>query len=283
MMLMTMGSFNMLMQKTLTGEFVPVGPHPDDEVVCSDGTVCRRSDALLDCRGGMHSCDEDRCEENANIVAELLDSIYAWTVEHVESDDYGDNYHYLVGESHHNWSYGISEWFDGHWFGRSISNDLRDVIEDAVGHAIYDSSNWEMQYDSNEYAAYSGSGCCLDSFGIGEYEEQIDLSCYDELLALHESGDLEDALDEYNGDLYIRRNHERTDDGWKETTYVHHGDCIYGYSSPGGQWRGVVSNDEMIETLNHVIIEYCRHADRNRRANKAIRKLCDDITDIKNS
>ena len=118
-------------------------------------------------------------------------------------------------------------------------------------------------YNSNEWAGYEGDGLCLDSFTIGEYEEQIDVYANPVLKDLHDKGELDDVLDCVNCDLYISRSKLRVKNektGHYEyvgrETYDNGGDypTLLGYCSPPGQWHFVVDNDRMVELTKEAIV-----------------------------
>lgn len=131
------------------------------------------------------------------------------------------------------------------------------VIEWIVGE-LDASFDCEPEYDRGDWGCYQGDGCCLASYPIGEYEEQIDLACYPELQSLHDKGLLDEVLDDVNCDLYISRNRPRVKNEetghyeykGKETYDNGHGHpCLLGYCEPAGQWHFVVESDRMFELL----------------------------------
>jgi hypothetical protein len=255
-------------QITLDGELVPVVAHRDDVVECSDGTECRREEVLVDCRGKYHRDEDAVRDANDEIVKELLDAEDVWIGEYVASDDYGAGYAYLVSECSHGWGDRVGEWLDDNytdgegWSRRPICNG--NVREAIIAHIVenIDWSDYEPHYQSDEYSRWYGDGCCLDSFEVGEYEDQIEVSSRVEFKALAESGELEGCLDRYNGDLYIkcddhydRELGRRVRDG-----YISFGN-FYGYSTGWGRWHYVVSVDRMKELVCAAIVEYCQNAD----------------------
>ena len=251
------------MQRTLDGRLVPVGPHRDDLVECSDGTMIRRGDIeFVDCRGVVHSNEDDKQDANDDIVRELLDAHDEWIGDYVSSTDYGDNYIHLVMESCHSWRNPIGEWLDIEC--PNLSSVARDIILDALREAINE-FDIEGEYDRSEYSRYHGSGICLDSIEVGEYESQIDIESCPEFIVLHKNGELEDCLANYNGDLYISRNghYDRDAKQWVKTSYVSGGDYphFYGYSNGWGQWHFVISEERINELLSEVCIDYSERHD----------------------
>lgn len=244
-------------QLKLDGSIVPVGPHRDDTVVCSDGTEVVRSEVFVDCAGGAHSSDEDRKDANVAIVTELLDAQEKWYSAYcTENEDFASGYDCIVAEGSHGWKDRIEEYLEE----ENIDYDAALVafLIDRL-----DANDCELKYNRSDYSCYSGPGLCLDSIEIGEQELQIDINNFPELKVLHESGELDDILDCYNGDLYISRSQRRVlneETGCYEQvgrdTYMPYGDSDYpnmfGYANPGGQWHWVVPAD----TVNELIREY---------------------------
>jgi len=253
------------MQRTLDGALVPVGPHRDDLVECSDGSFVRYEDVeFVDCRGGVHSNEDDMNDANDDIVRDVLDSRDEWIGEYVASDDYGDNYAYLVLEDSVRWKDRIAEYVDEEC--PDLSGDVRRIIVDNLWGAI-DGYDLEAHYQSNEYACYYGEGVCVDSFEVGEYEDQIEVNEVPELRALYDSGDLEGCLGRYNGDLCINENDRYDAELGRrvKTGFVEKSDhpTFYGYSGGWGRWHYAIPADRMKELLAETIADYCRLKDGN--------------------
>lgn len=233
---------------------VPSGPHPDDIVVSADGVEFRRGDAYLDCRGCAHSSDEDRDEANLRIVAEVLDGIDEWVSEYCrENGDYASGYDHIVQEVSHDWPGPVEEWIRDNY---DYSDDVVGKLVDAVCEALDGSFDAEAQFNGNEYAAYSGDGCCLWGTDIGEYEEQVDISYHKEFAALAESGELVDYLGRVNCNAYVSSSGLQ----WLQRDLTEGRDypCFYTYHMPGGRWDWVVSAERMRELVCEAIIDICR-------------------------
>jgi hypothetical protein len=252
----------MLKQTTIDGELVPIAPHPDDKVECSDDTYIRRADAFIDCTGNAHRTDDERYEANREHVENVLDSRAKWGDNYVQSEDYGDGYAHVVKECSHDWSGCIKGWLlDELWeIDLEEHPELLKVLVESISQKVYDWDNWESEYDRSEYSLYCGDGCCLASFGVGEYEDQISLSDVNGFTMLHVAGELEALLEEYNGDLYISRNDHydketqtRVPDGY--VSKGSHPD-ILGYTNPSGQWHYVVSSENMHDAFDEAIDDY---------------------------
>jgi hypothetical protein len=248
---------------------------PLDLVECSDGTFRADEDVHYDCRDNPHGTEEDRLEADVTIVTDLLNDIGKWADEYCTGNtDYVEGYYHIVDEVSHDWPAHIREWIDnkyGDVYGISRFRNCIDKLVDTICENVDGSFDTEPEYHSNEYACYSGKGCCLFSFDIGEYEEQIDVESHDDLLELHERGDLDTVLDNVNCDVYVSRSKRRVKN---ETTghYEQVGRETYNpydrehptfevYTNPGGQWMFVVSEERMEELLVNAIIECARHTD----------------------
>jgi len=245
---------------------------PLDLVECSDGKLLHHEDVQYDCRDNPHSTDEDRLEADVAIVTDLLNGVAEWATEYcTESSDYADGYSHIIDEVSHDWPDAVKQWLEsayGDIYGHTKFDDCMDKIVEAICDGLQGSFDAEPQYCSNEYAGYSGDGCCLWGTDIGEHEEQIDISCYPELQELHERGDLDDVLDHVNCDVYVSRNKRREKN--EETgryecvgreTYDAYGSdhpTFEVYTMPGGRWDWVVSKERMEELLTAAIIEVAR-------------------------
>lgn len=253
-------------QHTLEGKLVPVAPHRDDIVECSDGTVCTRHEACFDVRGCAHRTEEGRHEANVEIVREILKGVEEWSEEyHTGNGDYPDCYYFIVNETSHEWPDSIERWIrtNGDRMGHTKYDDCMDKLVEHICMEL-DGSDCEAEYSRNEYSSYSGAGCCLFSLGIGEIEEQIDISYYPELKELHDLRELDDCLDELKRDFCIHRSRRRVQN--EETgryeyvgreTYMPFENstnyfCFSLFTMPGGQWHFVVPADR----INDLICEF---------------------------
>ena len=255
---------------------VPVSSHESDLVECSDGTTIPLSDVFEDCRGGYHSNEDDRHEADVTIVREVLDNVIKWVDEYVQNTDYADGYYHIVDECSHDWDRSVEEWVREHYgdhMGYGHLDDYVDDIVESIGCNLKGSSDWEPEYGHNEYFGYSGPGCCLWGTDIGEYEEQIDVSCFDELQELHNQTRLDDVLDDLEREFCISRSQRRVKnestgryEGVGRKTYMSgfNGDkhpCFEMYTSPGGRYDFVVCADRMHELVATAIIDICRRTD----------------------
>lgn len=251
---------------------VPTARLPLDLVECSDGKLLHHEDVHYDCRDNPHSSDEDRLEADVAIVTEVLDGVGKYADEYcTENGDYASAYDHIIDEVSHDWPDCVERWLEDNYadrMGHSRFDGVKDKIVEAICDGLQGSFDCEAQYHPNEYAGYSGDGCCLWGTDIGEHEEQIDISCFPELQELHERGDLDDVLDGVNCDVYVSRSKRRVkneDTGYYECvgreTYDPYGSdhpTFEVYTMPGGRWDWVVSKERMEELLTAAIIEVAR-------------------------
>lgn len=243
---------------------VPTARLPLDLIECSDGVLVCDDDVHYDCRDQPHSNESDRLEADVAIVTEILDGVGKFSEQyHTENEDYPNGF--PLGETSHEWRNCIEDWLEDAYPGRFGDNIIKAIYEEM------DESDAEPEYNSNDWDAYSGDGCCLYSFEIGEIEEQIDVASIDELHELHIRGDLDTILDNVNCDVYVMRHQRRVKN---ETTghYENVGRKTYNqydrqhptfevYTNPGGQWQFVVSAERMKELLVEAILHCARKLD----------------------
>lgn len=261
-------------QYLLDGSLVPTRPHPDDDAVCSDGTECKRRDAFFDARGCAHRTDEERFDADVAIVQEILEEREkASEAYYTENGDYADSASYIVSECREDGVKAVKEWLSEEYYELFDYGEFNDFLEDMVAHVceeIYSWGDYEPEYSYNEYDCYSGDGCCLYSLEVGECEEQVDIASCEELQALHDSGELDDILDELDREFCIGRSQRRVkneDTGYYENvgreTYdpydSDHPDIMI-YTMPGGQWHYVVSAERM-EELVQEFVDACGDCD----------------------
>lgn len=245
---------------------VPTTAHRNDLVECSDGTLCEASEAFADSKGDYHSDAEARHESDVTIVTDVLNSVGEWADDYCTGNtDYADSYAHMIDEDSVRWHDNVEEWVEEHCDEYDLDSHIVESVVVWVFDELQGSFDCEPEYDSNEYSGYSGSGCCLASFDIGENEEQIDVSGHDELQALHDDNRLDDILDDVNCDVYVSRSHRREKNEetgnyervGRETymPYSHNEDhpTFEVYTNPGGQWHWVVSEDRMTELVDEAL------------------------------
>ncbi len=259
---------------------VPTQSHRDDWVECSDGSVRRNEDVLRDCRDNAHGSEEAQHEADVEIVTEVLNAVNEQVTEYcTENSDYADAYSHIISEVSHEWPDRVKDWVKNNYhdrMGYGRFDDCLDKLVDAMCEHLDGAWDCEAEYSANEYADYSGPGGCLWGTDIGEEEEQIDISCFDELQELHNQGRLDDVLDDVNCDAYVSRSKRRVkneETGYYEEvgrkTYLSGINpdvcpCLMIYHSPGGRWDWIVSVDRMDELVALAIIDLVRKADTKR-------------------
>lgn len=161
----------------------------------------RDDDEFKDCEdelwvvvNGRWKAKDEIDEHNADVLKEYFEDQEKWIMEYVQSDDYVDNYAYLMGESNRiNESVKqlLKEETLYYW---RLPAELFDDMADNIATEILQNG----QFDFHVVDEYS-SECVgyLDSFEIGEYEEQIEVSRVEEDLEDKIIGDVVDALEEW--------------------------------------------------------------------------------------
>lgn len=238
-------------QRMLDGTLAPVGPHRDDDILCSDGTLVKRPLVLLDCKGGAHSNEEDQHDANVSILTEYLSEGDEWVKEHTttEGSDYPSAYACILSEGHHNWEPLIVEWLFNS--DDNPGDPLLTLLSAEIADNV-DPDDAEPKYNSSDYSSYSGKGCCIDSFAIDEYEHEHDVMCTEVLRTLHEQGQLDACIDDVNCDVFIAR-----DSYSASATHP----TLTTYHTPGGGWDFVIPAGRMDELLAQAIIAVCRRID----------------------
>jgi hypothetical protein len=203
----------------------------------------------------MSKINEEKLEE----LTEYLDNVGKWAEDYVfDNSDYADSYYTLVCEDQIIWLDRIEEWIEDNYphFDKSFARAVWENIDPG-----FDS---EAETHRCEYAGYSGKGCCIGAFGIGEYEEQLDFSDDSVCSELHESGELDDYLDEYNGDVYPCRSQRRElnestgryEPVGRETYTSGRGhDTLEVIVGVGGQVRFVIPESRMRELITETVLQ----------------------------
>lgn len=202
-------------------------------------------------------------ESKLERLTDYLDSVGQWVEEYVfENSDFADSYYCLVTEDQINFRESVREWVHDNY------EQFDDSFADKVWERIDPGFDAETETDRNEYAEYSRDGCCIGSFAIDEYEEQLDFSDNSILTELHESGDLDDYLDCYRGDVYpcrSKRRERRESDGRYENVgretynpYNHKNPTLEVIVGVGGQVRFVIPAERMRELVTETVLQIAR-------------------------
>lgn len=168
----------MLKQPDLfTGELYDVPAFmPNDIVTDSAGNECRYAE-LHTASDGTTFADEDEFLEYQHElwdeqIDEFLSNHELWVDEYVRSSDYGSEYFYLVSESYaHRGCDAVERWIRNEL--GAVPQEVIDRIHDNV--IDYAEADCVDEYSSETYDVN------LDSFQVGEYEDQLELSSCEDL------------------------------------------------------------------------------------------------------
>lgn len=167
----------MLKQRDLfTDELHPVPAYfPDDIVTDSFGNSCRYAE-LQTASDGTTFADEDNFTEYQHElwdeqIDEFLSNHESWVDDYVRSSDYGSEYFYLVSESYaHRGCDAVEEWIRDE-LGEIPQNVVDRIHDNVIDYADADCVD---EYSRETYHVN------LDSFQVGEHEDQLELtSCED--------------------------------------------------------------------------------------------------------
>jgi hypothetical protein len=249
----------------------------DDLVLSEDGGDVRHGNAFYDCRGRAYCIADNRHDADVEIVTDLLNIVDKYVCEYATgNEDWTSGYDCIVLETSHEWTASVKEWIENTYeegldllveldYLDGTDGRLDKVVEEVCAE-IHGYGDWGVEYNSNEYARYSGPGCCLYAVDIGEEEEQIEINAHPELKRLHEERRLDDVLDYVRADAHVSRNrrcvkNDRTglyEQVGRETYMAHANDshpCMYTYHMPGGQWYFLVSEERMTELVDEALAD----------------------------
>lgn len=244
-----------MLQRTLNDcglpELVETRLHPEDIVTCVDGTELKLKDAFTDVEGNYYTNEDDVFDAHVQFVEDILNNVAKQVEEYTQSEDYAEAYLCILGEGCYKEK--LVEYItDNTDCSAELAESISEFIdEDDITFDI------EFKYQYSEWGSYDGPGLCLDSFGIGEYEEQVDIDSVPTLKALHELGVLDDILDKVNCDAYVSRDRSRVKD--EDTgTYVYKGRDTYNpynrehpdltcYVLCGGSWHFIITPERIDE------------------------------------
>lgn len=232
---------------------VPVKRMPTVEMMLAPEGTC------FDIAGNPVESEDAVFEANAEIVKKILDADCKWYEDYAKTDDYGGDYAYLAAESGRtDWHDEVSEWVESNYSNYDGFDDWSGEMIRAIIDGVDLRNDCEAIYWPSDYSMYSGDGICVDSWQLGELENQIDVSYHAELEALHDRGELEAILDHIEGDGdWGLINHARWDSkkGRRDgINYVSH-NCIDMYVSPGGQWCFVIPEGKLEELAEEFLTD----------------------------
>lgn len=252
---------------------VPVMKHTYDQIECSDGIIRKHYDIYYDSRDNAHGTAEECHKADVAIVTEVLmqedEWITAYTTDGDDNTDYADGYAFIVNEVRDTWPDPVKNWIQDNY---DFTMEVDDELTSHICEALDGDTDCEPEFNSAEFRAYCGPGCCLWGTDIGEYENQIEIANHKEFQALHDQRRLDDILDDVNCDVFIHRSRKRVH--VKETDrYEYTGRETYDPDArwpdllachdPGGRWDFVVSADRMRRLYRAALVDYLRKTDSN--------------------
>jgi len=149
---------------------------PNDIVADSFGNKCRYADLRI-ATDGTAFADEDAFQDYQNDlwdeqIEQFLDDHAEWIDDYVQSDDYGDEYSYLVSESYaHRGCDAVEKWI------RDELGEIPQNVMDRIHNTVTDYADSDCcnEYSSASYPVHLGS------LAIGEYEDQLELSSCEDI------------------------------------------------------------------------------------------------------
>jgi hypothetical protein len=177
---------------------VPVAPHPEDILDCTDsGNHLRRADCFFSADGlAFEDCDE-RYDHDLDLVGDLLKGLAEWWAEYRQSDDCMDEYVHLVAEYPERVRAGVEEWID---YNYGNSDEFSDEMIEAVCDDLMEEV--EMAWTKDRWDC-DKLAVIFDSYDLGECHEQIEIRNEEVFSELYNRGDLVDMLEEWDIDYGV--------------------------------------------------------------------------------
>lgn len=218
---------------------LPIADHPGDIVYREDTEDTARAADSVRGTDGLWYSDQEAADEHDEERWEALWEAFEiesekWNDEYVESDDYGAEYAYLMSENPIYVSKRIVEWIREMW---PVSKTTAERIVDEVFDDIVDSADATT---ANEYSS-TPSGLYLDSFAVGETEDQVEWSRFVEWCEEHAPEDIRgDAppMSFVNSQCYHAN--MKSDDRYP---------CFYLYHNTGIRWDYVCPDEVAAELI----------------------------------
>lgn len=163
----------MLKQRDLfTNEFHDVPAFmPSDIVTDSFGNTCRYAELHIASDGTSFADEDDFQDYQSDLwdeqIEQFINDHAEWIDDYVQSDDYGNEYFYLVSESYeYRGCDAVETWI------RDELGEIPQNVMDRIHNTVLDYADSDCcgEYSSTLYPVH------LDSLAIGEYEDQLDLS-----------------------------------------------------------------------------------------------------------
>lgn len=174
-------------------KFMPIAPHPNDELRCEDtGEWKRRDEVLLSYDGKAWWWNDDRYDYEAIALNGLAGALLEDLDDCVDLDDSIDHAKHAAFNDCLTWREYVEDYY-------------RDDCDDCTGHTDYE---FEMICDELmdradtivKCTGYSDFDYDLTSWDVGEIDEPIYLNDHPLLKALHDRDELEGMLDDYDCD-----------------------------------------------------------------------------------
>jgi hypothetical protein len=216
---------------------LPITDHPDDIVYLEDTeTEARKGDSFRNSRGHWYSTAEEAHTQDEQTWEYIKDAFFEaseeWIEEYVKSDDYGSEYFYLLSESSHRSEEQIAQWLDEQTqCGKRISEIVARVCVDNVIERA------EAETCDEYSSCLRSDGLCLDSFQVGEHEDQVEWSRFVEWCEEHEDG-IVPPMDWCIGQQYEFR-------GLSNGKYP----AFYHYVNTGVRWDYYVNDNQTLATI----------------------------------
>lgn len=225
---------------------VSIKPHPNDDVICVDtGETKTRRDCLIAADGTAFDGSSERFDHEVKLVREHLEAHVEWEDVNSRSDDYTDQYHFLVGEDSSTLMGALTEWADNHT--DSDSDDYPLSMRESICRDMLE----QMEVKVLEgYTTYGAPDIVLGDYECGEIEIQVDVAEYDVLVTLAGRDDLEGILEELDGEFYINSTRKSIEvDGkivrWEHDRYVS-GGCFSITYDPDCRYVFGLSDEAMV-------------------------------------
>ena len=216
---------------------------------------------------------EEMRDHNHEVFNTYFQQSDDWIMEYVQSDDYVGEYAYLMKESDSinrqvkrllgKDYYMTPNSFDsprdeaGIMWVANLPDDLVDYVVEAI--LYYDLFDCVVHDEySSTHEGY------LDSFQIGEYENQLEISHIKE--ATESSLSLSDSETTFEDLLaeYIETNRDHCLRGTLAELKRDYA-CFYQFVNTGLRIDFQLNRDQWEQVTTHGMLAYCRHVDRNRR------------------
>ena len=216
---------------------LPIADHPDDLVYLEDTeTEARKGDSFRNSQGLWYSSAEAAAVQDAETWEDIKNAFFEASEEciddYVKSEDYGSEFAYLLSESSHRSEEKIAIWLDE-------QTQCRKRISEIVAGVCVDNVIERAEAETCcEYSSCLRSdGLYLDSFSVGEYEDQIEWSRFVEWCESYENG-IVPPMEWFIGQQYEFRG---LSDG-KYPTFYH-------YVNTGIRWDYFINDNQTMATI----------------------------------